>query len=126
MARTDGSWYLVAVSALVLMAQPQACQNSDSPSVIEDKDSVATYLDGVATEVIQPQLADMQTQVDELIIELNEFSQDTSQVDQLRDVQEIWIETVTQWQSAEVLQITALGSSWKADDGADLRDVIYS
>ena len=126
MARTDGSWYLVAVSALVLMAQPQACQNSDTPSVIEDKDSVATYLDGVATEVIQPQLADMQIQIDELIVELNEFSQDTSQVDQLRDVQEIWIETVTQWQSAEVLQIAALGSSLTAVDGADLRDDIYS
>jgi predicted lipoprotein len=126
MARTDGSWILVGVAAFTLVVQPQGCQSTDSPSVVEDNDSVATYLDGVATEVIQPQLLDMQSQMDNLIVDLSDLSASIDDDEKWATVQQTWIETVTQWQSIEVLQIGALGSSLTAVEGLNLRDDVYS
>lgn len=125
MAKMDGSWLLAGCAAVILCLQPQACQSTEN-TTINDSEAVKAYLDGVATDVMQPELSDTLTSVSSLIEALQLLQTDLASDERLDEAQTALSATLFQWQRMEVLQIGAMASSLNSDVGEDLRDDIYS
>lgn len=122
MAKMDGNWLLTVAALGVISVQPQACQSLDNPA-INDSVVVTDYLDAVATDVMQPEIATTLESVEVLIEAIRTLEPSTIKME---NAQNAFADTMLQWQRMEVLQIGPWASSLTSDVGEDLRNDIYS
>ena len=126
MARMDGNWLLTGGALLFAAVCPQACQSIDN-TVVEDNEVVLEYLDGIAAQVMQPEIAITLEQVDVLIDSIQTIDNETETPSvNLVTAQNAYYATMLQWQRMEVFQIGPWSSSLLSDVGQDLRDDVYS